>query len=113
MNFNKDKAINQAQVLAKDFDESEAYSYGSKNKDKAWYDNFILLLDLVRDKDFYIDSKVYLAIAGALAYVIMPIDVIPDFIPGLGFIDDIFVLGVVMKSLSDEVERYEIYLEEK
>lgn len=44
----------------------------------------------------------YLAIAGALAYVVLPIDVIPDFIPGVGFLDDVFVIGMVMKSISDE-----------
>ena len=50
-----------------------------------------------------------IAIAGALAYVVLPIDIIPDFIPGVGFIDDIFVVGIVMKSISDEIERYKSY----
>jgi len=31
-------------------------------------------------------------VVGAIAYVVMPIDVIPDFIPFLGQLDDVYVL---------------------
>ncbi|MBL4741011.1 MAG: DUF1232 domain-containing protein [Sneathiella sp.] len=36
---------------------------------------------------------------GALAYFIMPADVIPDFIAGLGYTDDASVLIVAMKTV--------------
>ena len=109
MQFNKNEALEKAQTLAHDFDENEAASFAKEHTDKAWYDDFVTLLDLIRDSEFAIDSKTYLMIAGALAYVILPFDIIPDFIPGIGFIDDIFVVGMVMKSLSDEVERYKAF----
>ena len=64
---------------------------------------------LTTDKHFSIDNGTYLAIAGALAYVVFPIDIIPDFILGVGYIDDVFVVGMVMKSISDEIERYKTY----
>jgi uncharacterized membrane protein YkvA (DUF1232 family) len=64
---------------------------------------------MVTSKEFKISKTAYIAIAGALAYVVLPIDIIPDFIPGVGFIDDIFVVGIVMKSISDEIERYKSY----
>ena len=38
-------------------------------------------------------------IIGALIYVISPIDLIPDIIPFIGFIDDIFVIGAIFHSL--------------
>ncbi len=38
-------------------------------------------------------------IIGALIYVISPIDLIPDVIPFIGFIDDIFVIGAIFHSL--------------
>jgi uncharacterized membrane protein YkvA (DUF1232 family) len=37
---------------------------------------------------------------GALAYFILPIDKIPDFIPGIGFIDDAAVIAAAVKSVS-------------
>ena len=38
-------------------------------------------------------------IIGALIYVISPIDLIPDAIPVIGFVDDIFVIGAIFHSL--------------
>lgn len=37
---------------------------------------------------------------GAMAYVASPIDVIPDFIPGVGQLDDIFLLARAMRYLA-------------
>ena len=36
-------------------------------------------------------------IAGALGYLVLPIDFIPDSIPGLGWLDDVAVLAIAMK----------------
>lgn len=36
-----------------------------------------------------------LPILAALLYVISPVDVVPDFIPGLGWLDDLLVLGLL------------------
>jgi uncharacterized membrane protein YkvA (DUF1232 family) len=40
---------------------------------------------------------------GALAYFIMPIDVIPDFIAGLGFTDDAAVLALAIRSVANHI----------
>jgi len=40
---------------------------------------------------------------GALAYFIMPADVIPDFIAGLGFTDDASVLIAAMKTVQQYI----------
>lgn len=51
-------------------------------------------------------SKAKLAIAvAALIYVVSPIDLIPDFLPG-GFIDDVAIVGFAIKQLHDELEKY-------
>ena len=110
MQFDRNKSINQANTLAKCFNAEDARVYAEKHTDEKWYDNFKLLYRMITDSKFTLESRVYLTIAGALAYVVMPLDVIPDFIPGIGFVDDLFVIGAVMKSVSDEVERYKIYI---
>ncbi len=40
---------------------------------------------------------------GALAYFIMPVDVIPDFIAGLGYTDDAAVLIAAIKAIRDNL----------
>ena len=45
-------------------------------------------------------------IGGGLLYLIMPADFIPDFIPFLGFLDDVAVLTVIIKALQGELLSY-------
>ncbi len=40
-----------------------------------------------------------LLVAGAIAYIIMPIDLIPDFIPFFGEIDDLYLLLLALQRL--------------
>lgn len=48
-------------------------------------------------------------ISAALAYFVLPIDAIPDFIPGAGYADDLAILIATLKKLSalvdDEVKK--------
>ena len=47
--------------------------------------------------------RVRTAIFGALAYFILPIDVIPDFILGTGFTDDIAVLWATLTTVRSHI----------
>ena len=49
----------------------------------------------MRDKDT--PKYVKAVIAGALGYLVLPIDIVPDTIPVLGWIDDVAVLGLAFK----------------
>ena len=40
-----------------------------------------------------------LLVAGAILYILMPIDLIPDFIPFLGQVDDIYLLVLALQRL--------------
>ena len=40
-----------------------------------------------------------LLVAGAMAYIALPIDFIPDFIPFLGEVDDVFLLVIALQRL--------------
>jgi uncharacterized membrane protein YkvA (DUF1232 family) len=46
------------------------------------------------------------SIVVVLIYILSPIDLIPDFIPGAGYIDDVGLLGFVWKFISYDVEKY-------
>jgi len=46
------------------------------------------------------------AIVGSLLYVFSPIDLIPDFIPIAGLVDDAAVLGLCLKGISADLKKY-------
>ncbi|MCB2155802.1 DUF1232 domain-containing protein [bacterium] len=71
--------------------------------------NVKLLYAMLRDKGFTIDWTYKAKIIAALLYFIAPIDIIPDFIPGLGYIDDAVVIGYTIKALKDLIEAYKVY----
>lgn len=112
MNFTqsqKEKALKLSEKLSSEFDEKETKEFAKKHKGSPWYENFKLLFDMIIDKEYAVDKKTYLIIAGAVAYVVFPIDIIPDFMIGVGFLDDAFVLAYVTKQLSSEIENYKIF----
>ena len=52
------------------------------------------------------------AVIGALLYVLSPIDLIPDFIPVLGLIDDAAVITLCLKGIGVDLEKYKIWKSE-
>lgn len=52
---------------------------------------------LLQSKD--VPTKAKTLIIGALGYLILPVDLVPDFIPALGFTDDLTALMVVLRNL--------------
>lgn len=49
------------------------------------------------------DRRVKLTLAGALAYFVMPIDLIPDFLPLVGFTDDAAVIAAALAAVSRSI----------
>jgi uncharacterized membrane protein YkvA (DUF1232 family) len=46
------------------------------------------------------------SLATALIYVVSPIDMIPDFIPGIGLIDDAAVLTFLLHSMAQDLAAF-------
>lgn len=57
-------------------------------------------------KDPSVASWRKLAGVAALAYLVMPIDAVPDIIPVLGWLDDVGVLSAAALFVSREVKRH-------
>lgn len=53
-----------------------------------------------------ISVKSIIAVVAALIYFVNPFDLIPDFIPVIGQIDDILILGYLIKIVNKEIERF-------
>ena len=60
--------------------------------------NFLrLLYGLVTDNR--VNSVDKLVVAGAIAYILLPVDIVPDFIPFIGEVDDVFLLILALQRL--------------
>ena len=46
------------------------------------------------------------SIAFALLYVLNPLDLMPDFIPGLGYVDDFAILTVTLRFIETDLHKY-------
>lgn len=68
-----------------------------------------MLMDSIKGS-YNITVKTRTTIIGALAYLVMPVDLIPDAIPFFGILDDARVLMLAGTALRDEVENYKSYL---
>lgn len=53
-----------------------------------------------------INPQALVAIVAGLIYFVSPVDAIPDFIPGLGLVDDLAVLAWVMKTWGGELDAF-------
>ncbi|MBL7992707.1 MAG: DUF1232 domain-containing protein [Candidatus Kapabacteria bacterium] len=71
------------------------------------------LYAMLRDKEFAMAWSSKTMVIAGLLYFISPIDLLPDYIPILGYIDDAFVMSVVMNAMASEIERYKAYMEQK
>jgi uncharacterized membrane protein YkvA (DUF1232 family) len=68
-------------------------------------DLYTLFRDSVRGN--YDLHPVTVGVIGAgLLYFIMPLDLVPDYIPLVGLLDDVVVLTTIINSLQDELSQY-------
>jgi uncharacterized membrane protein YkvA (DUF1232 family) len=71
--------------------------------------NVKMLYTMLRDNSFTISWSAKAIIVAAFLYFISPIDIIPDFIPLLGYVDDAFVISAALNAVTGEIERYKAY----
>ena len=46
-------------------------------------------------------------------YFLSPVDLIPDFLPGIGQVDDITVLGFAVKATYEDLRKYDNWRKKK
>ena len=65
------------------------------------------LIDMLHDDEWQIPAPNRGRVLSALAYFTEPDDLIPDHIPGLGFLDDAIMVELVARELKHEIQAYE------
>lgn len=66
-----------------------------------------ILLNMITDEEWQLNSEERCSILGALYYFVEPEDVIPDHIPGIGFLDDAMYAEVIIQELKVEIKMYQ------
>lgn len=89
----------------------------SSGKLKRFSSDIGLMFSMLRDywQGNYreVPWKSIAAMAGALVYVMNPLDVIPDLILGFGFIDDAGVVALCLKMVESDLLRYAAWKQQK
>jgi len=111
------QAQNQAESTARDKDKTKQLlqdalnkAYRNRNQLKAVWEDLMAVCRLLKawSKGDYqsVPWKTIVLSLATIIYFLNPFDVAPDFIPGVGYLDDAVVLGFVVNSIKKELEKF-------
>ncbi len=116
------KYINKAKRVLKDNEKIDHLLVSAKNKlsdlqsdnhkMNEFIENLKLFVNMIKDsvinRSIEFSWRTVLLLTAGLIYFITPLDLIPDFIPLLGFTDDVSVIYFIYQSLADDIESYKL-----
>ncbi|MBU4487006.1 MAG: DUF1232 domain-containing protein [Candidatus Delongbacteria bacterium] len=119
-----EKSALEAEILLKDKEKTESTIGDAMKKadsvrgslERVWHQlqlMFSLVIDYTKGNYKEIPTKSIVLTVGAILYFLMPIDLIPDMIPVFGYLDDIAVIGLVIKQIGIDLEKYEEWKKSK
>jgi len=97
----RDKIISSAQDLLKEVDERVETDYI-----RGRLGQLKILIEMLEDEGWGMQEVGQKRVLSALAYFNNPDDLIPDSIPGLGFLDDAIMVELLCRELKPEIEAY-------
>jgi len=65
------------------------------------------LVEILEDDEWNLEGRDRARLINALTYFVDPEDLIPDRIPGLGYLDDAIMIELVVQELKHDIEAYE------
>ena len=69
------------------------------------------LIEMLEDEDWRLEGQDRKRVLNALAYFADPDDLIPDRVPGLGYLDDAIMVELVVQDLKHEIEAFDAFVE--
>lgn len=115
-----DESVDQAEEYASDPGRLSSLFHNTRNKlmqlDGRRYNlrgfihNITVFSRIIKDRSAGVYPnfpwKSLISIVGSLLYFLNPLDVIPDFIPFIGYLDDVTLMAWVYRSIEADVDRY-------
>nr|WP_136252359.1 YkvA family protein [Ningiella ruwaisensis] len=68
-----------------------------------------MLIKAIQDEDWQMPEDERLEVLTSLAYFAEPHDLVPDNIPGLGYLDDAIMIELVIRDMSLDLEAYQAF----
>lgn len=68
-------------------------------------DMYAMLRDSLAGR-YSVPFRTIAAVAATLLYLANPLDLIPDFIPGVGYIDDVFIVTLCLRFIASDLQAY-------
>ncbi len=93
--------VEAAEDLLSAIGESRVPGFISERMDKLR-----LMIGMLSDVEWRLPQQDARRVLNALAYFTDPEDLIPDHIPGVGFLDDAIMIELVVRELRHEIEAY-------
>lgn len=103
--LSREKIIAGARDLLKEVDENVEADY---IRDRL--SQLQVLIDMLEDEGWGMKDVGQTRVLAALAYFNNPEDLIPDHIPGLGFLDDAIMVELLCRELKPEIEAYQDFV---
>ena len=66
-----------------------------------------VIINMIGDEEWQLSDEDRSRVLGALVYFCDPEDLIPDHVPGLGFLDDAIYVELVIRELKAEIDSYD------
>ena len=111
-----DRKYAEAELIVDNADQVESILASAKNWVRRFtrkltpYESLttiIRMLKLTMTGEYQgVDKKTLACIIAAIVYCVSPVDAIPDVIPGIGLMDDFFVLSTTMRQIAKELKNF-------
>jgi uncharacterized membrane protein YkvA (DUF1232 family) len=103
------------QALLSDADRKQANTSGEKFREmRAQIGIAIALIKAWVSGDYrQVSNKTIVILVAALLYFVMPLDVVPDFLFGLGLLDDAAVLVYAFSQLQTEIAAFQVWRQQQ
>lgn len=99
--YSEDEILTKATATCKEMENADLPSFVSER-----VESLEMLMAAVKDEEWQMPEEEKQDILTSLAYFVDPEDMVPDHIPGLGYLDDAIMIELVIQDMSLDLSAY-------